>query len=110
MTPFGDEACSSLKILAYGAAPMPVIRQAIAMFPPTVGFINAFGQTETTATVTMLLPEDHRLRALHQRLSASFNGWPGDRYRMSRCASSIPRGPKWRRVRSAKSWCARLAS
>jgi acyl-CoA synthetase (AMP-forming)/AMP-acid ligase II len=26
-----------------------------------VGFVNAFGQTETTATVTMLLPEDHRL-------------------------------------------------
>jgi acyl-CoA synthetase (AMP-forming)/AMP-acid ligase II len=41
--------------------PVPVIRQAIAMFPPTVGFVNAFGQTETTATVTMLLPEDHRL-------------------------------------------------
>lgn len=60
---FGDKACSSLQILAYGAAPMPVpvIRQAIAMFPPTVGFVNAFGQTETTATVTMLLPEDHRL-------------------------------------------------
>ena len=41
--------------------PVPVIRRAIAMFPPTVGFVNAFGQTETTATVTMLLPEDHRL-------------------------------------------------
>jgi acyl-CoA synthetase (AMP-forming)/AMP-acid ligase II len=60
---FGHEVCSSLEILAYGAAPMPVpvIRRAIAMFPPTVGFVNAFGQTETTATVTMLLPEDHRL-------------------------------------------------
>jgi acyl-CoA synthetase (AMP-forming)/AMP-acid ligase II len=56
-------ACSSLEILAYGAAPMPVpvIRRALEMFPPTVGFISAFGQTETTATVTMLLPEDHRL-------------------------------------------------
>jgi acyl-CoA synthetase (AMP-forming)/AMP-acid ligase II len=60
---FGQEVCSSLEILAYGAAPMPVpvIRQAIARFPPTVGFINAFGQTETTATVSILLPEDHRL-------------------------------------------------
>jgi acyl-CoA synthetase (AMP-forming)/AMP-acid ligase II len=38
-----------------------VIRRAIEMFPRTVGFVNAFGQTETTATVTMLLPEDHRL-------------------------------------------------
>jgi acyl-CoA synthetase (AMP-forming)/AMP-acid ligase II len=54
--------CSSLEVLAYGAAPMPlpVIRRAIEMFPPTVGFVNAFGQTETTATVTMLRPEDHR--------------------------------------------------
>jgi acyl-CoA synthetase (AMP-forming)/AMP-acid ligase II len=60
---FGRYPCTSLEVLAYGAAPMPisVIRRAIAMFPPTVGFINAFGQTETTATVTVLLPEDHRL-------------------------------------------------
>jgi long-chain acyl-CoA synthetase len=60
---FGRYDCASLEVLAYGAAPMPVsvIRRAITMFPPTVGFINAFGQTETTATVTMLMPEDHRL-------------------------------------------------
>jgi acyl-CoA synthetase (AMP-forming)/AMP-acid ligase II len=60
---FCQASCSSLEILAYGAAPMPVpvIRRAIAMFPSTVGFVNAFGQTETTATVTMLLPDDHRL-------------------------------------------------
>jgi acyl-CoA synthetase (AMP-forming)/AMP-acid ligase II len=60
---FAADACSSLELLAYGAAPMPapVIRRAIAMLPPTVNFVNAFGQTETTATVTILLPEDHRL-------------------------------------------------
>jgi acyl-CoA synthetase (AMP-forming)/AMP-acid ligase II len=60
---FSRYDCSSLEVLAYGAAPMPlpVIRRAIEMFPSTVGFVNAFGQTETTATVTMLLPEDHRL-------------------------------------------------
>ncbi len=59
-----DEAdLSSLATLSYGAAqmPLPVIRRAIERFPKNVGFINAFGQTETTATVTMLLPEDHRL-------------------------------------------------
>ena len=60
---FSPDACSSLEVLGYGAAPMPlpVIRRAIEVFPPTVSFVNAFGQTETTATVTMLLPEDHRL-------------------------------------------------
>jgi acyl-CoA synthetase (AMP-forming)/AMP-acid ligase II len=54
---------STLRVLSYGAAPMPlsVIRRAIEMFPPTVQFINAFGQTETTSTVTMLGPDDHRL-------------------------------------------------
>jgi acyl-CoA synthetase (AMP-forming)/AMP-acid ligase II len=53
----------SLEVLAYGGAPMPfpVIRRAIERFPKTVGFVNAFGQTETTSTLTVLGPEDHRL-------------------------------------------------
>ncbi len=53
----------SLETLAYGGAPMPlpVIRRAIETLPPTVGFVNAFGQTETTSTLTILGPEDHRL-------------------------------------------------
>jgi acyl-CoA synthetase (AMP-forming)/AMP-acid ligase II len=60
---FESTDLSSLEVLSYGAAPMPigVIRRAIETFPPTVGFFNAFGQTETTSTVTMLGPEDHRL-------------------------------------------------
>jgi acyl-CoA synthetase (AMP-forming)/AMP-acid ligase II len=54
---------SSLEVLAYGGAPMPfpVIRRAIERFPRRVGFVNAFGQTETTSTLTILGPEDHRL-------------------------------------------------
>lgn len=54
---------SSLQNLSYGGAamPFPVIRRAIEMFPKTVGFVNAFGQTETTSTLTVLGPEDHRL-------------------------------------------------
>jgi acyl-CoA synthetase (AMP-forming)/AMP-acid ligase II len=53
----------SLEVLAYGGAPMPfpVIRRAIERLPKTVGFVNAFGQTETTSTLTVLGPEDHRL-------------------------------------------------
>jgi acyl-CoA synthetase (AMP-forming)/AMP-acid ligase II len=67
---FAAYACTSLEVLAYGAAPMPlpVIRRAIAQFPRSVGFINAFGQTETTATVTMLLPDDHRLDGTPQEI------------------------------------------
>jgi acyl-CoA synthetase (AMP-forming)/AMP-acid ligase II len=60
---FGRYDLSSLENLSYGGAamPFPVIRRAIGMFPRTVGFVNAFGQTETTSTVTVLGPEDHRL-------------------------------------------------
>ena len=60
---FADYDLSSLQNLSYGGAamPFPVIRRAIEMFPPTVGFVNAFGQTETTSTLTVLGPDDHRL-------------------------------------------------
>lgn len=51
---------SSLKVITYGAAPMPfeVIKKAIGLFPG-VNFINAFGQTETASTITTLGPDDH---------------------------------------------------
>ncbi|TET40529.1 MAG: long-chain-fatty-acid--CoA ligase [Dehalococcoidia bacterium] len=51
---------SSLKVITYGAAPMPfeVIKKAIELFPG-VNFINAFGQTETASTITTLGPDDH---------------------------------------------------
>lgn len=55
---------SSLKMITYGAAPMPyeVVRKACDIFPPRgIGLINAYGQTESTATLTFLGPEDHDL-------------------------------------------------
>jgi acyl-CoA synthetase (AMP-forming)/AMP-acid ligase II len=57
---FTKRDLSSLKVITYGAAPMPleVIRKAVALLPG-VSFINAFGQTETASTITMLGPEDH---------------------------------------------------
>jgi acyl-CoA synthetase (AMP-forming)/AMP-acid ligase II len=50
----------SLKIITYGAAPMPfeVIKKAIEKLSG-VNFINAYGQTETASTITSLGPEDH---------------------------------------------------
>ncbi len=53
---------SSVQVITYGAAPMPleVIRRAIEEFP-NASFINAFGQTETASTITMLPPQDHVL-------------------------------------------------
>ncbi|GHH96767.1 class I adenylate-forming enzyme family protein [Neobacillus kokaensis] len=60
---FHSTDISSLESLSYGAAPMPfpVIRRAIELFPPTTNFANAFGMTETTSTVCVLGPEDHKL-------------------------------------------------
>ena len=61
-TGFHDYDLSSLKVITYGAASMPleVIKLAIHEFPGS-HFINAFGQTETASTITMLSPEDHIL-------------------------------------------------
>ncbi len=55
---------SSLKVVTYGAAamPFPVIEKAIRLMPD-VRFVNAFGQTETAATLTVLGPEDHQIPA-----------------------------------------------
>lgn len=60
---FDDFDLSSLSVITYGAAPMPlhVIRKAIAEMP-WVRFINAFGQTETASTITALGPEDHIIK------------------------------------------------
>ena len=59
---FDRHDLSSLEVITYGAASMPVevIMRAIEALPG-VQFINAFGQTETAATITMLSPEDHVL-------------------------------------------------
>lgn len=61
---FDNYDISSMKSITYGAAPMPyeVVRRACDVFPPKgVGLINAYGQTESTATLTFLGPEDHDL-------------------------------------------------
>jgi acyl-CoA synthetase (AMP-forming)/AMP-acid ligase II len=51
----------TLRSLAYGGARMPptVLEAALALFPNT-GFVNAYGLTETSSTIALLGPEDHR--------------------------------------------------
>jgi fatty-acyl-CoA synthase len=50
-----------LRHLSYGGGrmPLPVIRRALALMPQ-VGFVNAYGLTETSSTVALLGPDDHR--------------------------------------------------
>lgn len=64
---FGKYDLSSLKVITYGAAPMPfeVIKRAIELFP-RVSFFNGYGQTETAATLTALGPEDHRIEGTEE--------------------------------------------
>ena len=51
----------TLKAIAYGGGRMPaqVIQRALELFPD-VDFTNAYGLTETSSTITLLGPEDHR--------------------------------------------------
>jgi acyl-CoA synthetase (AMP-forming)/AMP-acid ligase II len=64
---FGKYDLSSLRVITYGAAPMPleVIKKAIELFPGA-SFINAFGQTETASTITALGPEDHKIEGTEE--------------------------------------------
>lgn len=54
----------TLHTMSYGGArmPVPVLERALALFPGT-GFVNAYGLTETSSSIAVLGPEDHR-RAL----------------------------------------------
>jgi len=58
---FDKHDISSLKLITYGAAPMPfeVVARAIETF--TCDLMNAYGQTESTSSLTYLGPDDHRL-------------------------------------------------
>jgi acyl-CoA synthetase (AMP-forming)/AMP-acid ligase II len=50
---------SSLRLIVYGAAPIPaeLLKQALAIFP--CGFQQVYGLTETTGAITLLPPNDH---------------------------------------------------
>ncbi len=58
----GNQAdLSSLRAVAYGGGKMPleIITRALDLFPDT-GFTNAYGLTETSSTVALLGPDEHR--------------------------------------------------
>ena len=57
----GAHQLSSLRNLAYGGSkvPLPLVRTALDLLPH-VGFVNAYGLTETSSTIAVLTPDDHR--------------------------------------------------
>ncbi|MCW2614487.1 MAG: long-chain fatty acid--CoA ligase [Frankiales bacterium] len=72
-----------LRALAYGGATMPsrVIERALALFPDT-GFVNAYGLTETSSTIALLGPDDHR--------AAGSSGDPEVRARLGSAGRAVP--------------------
>jgi len=63
-TPADNGGFPNLRALAYGGGKMPqaVIERAMRLFP-TTNFTNAYGLTETSSTIAVLGPEDHRAAA-----------------------------------------------
>jgi long-chain acyl-CoA synthetase len=57
----GDHQLPSLRNLAYGGSKvgLPLVRRALQLLPD-VGFVNAYGLTETSSTIAVLTPDDHR--------------------------------------------------
>lgn len=57
-----DYDLSSLRMISYGAAPMPVtlLQETLSRFPD-IRFYQAYGMTETSPVIAMLRAEDHQL-------------------------------------------------
>jgi acyl-CoA synthetase (AMP-forming)/AMP-acid ligase II len=57
----GGHELTSLRNLAYGGSKvgLPLVRRALELLP-AVGFVNAYGLTETSSTIAVLTPDDHR--------------------------------------------------
>lgn len=66
----GEHELPSLRNLAYGGSKvgLPLVRRALELLPQ-VGFVNAYGLTETSSTIAVLTPDDHR--TAHAALSSS---------------------------------------
>jgi fatty-acyl-CoA synthase len=58
----GGAGLPTLRSVSYGGGPMPraVIERAMELLPD-VGFVNAYGLTETSSTIALLGPDDHRV-------------------------------------------------
>lgn len=81
----GDQAGTpTLTAIAYGGARVgaPVLAAALKAFPEA-GFVNAYGLTETSSTIAILGPDDHRAAltsddpAVQARLSSAGQFIPG---------------------------------
>lgn len=88
-------ACPSLRSLSYGGARMPitVLERALDAFRDA-GFVNAYGLTETSSTLAVLTPDDHR---------AAMSGDPAARARLGSAGRIIPGVDV--EIRDGEIWC-----
>ena len=73
----GGVELPSLQTLSYGGArmPVPVLERALELFP-NAGFVNAYGLTETSSTVALLGPDEHRAALAGDRSRLASVGKP----------------------------------
>ncbi len=100
----GGAGIPSLRTISYGGrahARPAVLRRAMELFPD-VGFVNAYGLTETSSTIALLDPEDHRAAFSSERpgrprpSAVGRSPPPGRRARSPRRRRSGPRSwPAW---------------
>ena len=79
----GSEPMLGLRALSYGGGRMPlaVITRALELFPIT-SFVNAYGLTETSSTIAVLGPDDHRL--------AQYSEEPAEQRRLASTGRPLP--------------------
>ena len=79
----GGEPMLGVRALSYGGGkmPEPVIRRALDLFPIT-NFVNAYGLTETSSTIALLGPDDHRV--------AQYSDDEGERARLRSAGRPLP--------------------
>jgi long-chain acyl-CoA synthetase len=72
-----------LRAISYGGGkmPLPVIERAMQLFPG-VDFTNAYGLTETSSTIALLGPDDHRAAAASRE--------PSQRRRLASVGRPLP--------------------
>ncbi len=77
------ETLPALRALSYGGGkmPAPVIERALQLLPDT-NFVNAYGLTETSSTIAILGPDDHR--------EAMASNDPAVRARLSSAGQPLP--------------------
>ena len=80
----GSPGLPTLRSLSYGGGrmPQPVVERALELLPDT-RFVNAYGLTETSSTVALLGPDEHRAAvasddpAVRRRLASAGRPMPG---------------------------------